>query len=74
MDHILVTHGHRISRWNFDIQSPAMLQEYVAIIHAKGAPCHKTTALDLLMERSGRFLALANTKELYTMIVNVYVR
>lgn len=38
MDHILVTHGHRISRWNFDIQSPAMLQEYVAIIHAKGAP------------------------------------
>lgn len=38
MDHIFVTHGHRISRWNFDILSPAMLQEYAAVIHEKGAP------------------------------------
>ena len=38
MDHIFVSHGHRISQWNFDILSPPMLQEYADVIHAKGAP------------------------------------
>ena len=38
MDHIFLSHGHRISQWNFDILSPPMLQEYADVIHAKGAP------------------------------------
>ena len=38
MDHILLSHGHRISEWNFDILSPPILQEYADVIHAKGAP------------------------------------
>ena len=38
MDHIFLSHGHRISQWNFDILSPPMLQEYTDVIHAKGAP------------------------------------
>ena len=38
MDHIFLSHGHGISRWNFDILSPPMLQEYADVIHAKGAP------------------------------------
>lgn len=33
-----MSHGHRISQWNFDILSPPMLQEYADVIHAKGAP------------------------------------
>ena len=38
MDHIFLSHGHRISQWNFDILSPPMLQEYADVIHAKSAP------------------------------------
>ena len=38
MDHIFLSHGHRISQWNFDVLSPPMLQEYAHVIHAKGAP------------------------------------
>jgi len=38
MDHIFLSHGHRISQWNFDILSPPMLQEYADVIHAKGGP------------------------------------
>ena len=38
MDHIFLSHGHRISQWNFDILSPPMLQEYADVIHAKGVP------------------------------------
>ena len=38
MDHIFLSHGHRISQWNFDILSPPMLQEYADVYHAKGAP------------------------------------
>ena len=37
MDHIFLSHGHRISQWNFDILSPPMLQEYADVIHAKGS-------------------------------------
>lgn len=32
-----MSHGHRISQWNFDILSPPMLQEYADVIQAKGA-------------------------------------
>lgn len=32
----------------------------------------QTPALDLLMEQSGPYLALVNTKELYTMVINVF--
>lgn len=38
MDHIFLSHGHRILQWNFDILSPLMLQEYADVIYAKGAP------------------------------------
>lgn len=38
MDYIFDNHGHRISQWNIDILSPALLQEYADVIHAKGAP------------------------------------
>jgi len=31
MDHIFLSHGHRISQRNFDILSPAMLQEYADV-------------------------------------------
>ena len=34
---IFLSHGHRISQWNFDILSPPMLQEYADVIHAEGA-------------------------------------
>ena len=35
MDHIFLSHGHRIPQWNFDILSPPMLREYADAIHAK---------------------------------------
>lgn len=38
MDIIFENHHHRISRWNPNILSPPLLQEYADVIHAKGAP------------------------------------
>ena len=57
VDHIFLSHGHRISQCNFDILSPPMQMLSMEKVHLS------TIALGSLMEQSDQFLTLANTKE-----------